>query len=270
MRQEIKKITPEYAKELLKKNSANRPLSMRNIDFLCREITDGKWMLSHQGICISKEGNLIDGQHRLHAVIKSGIPIEVMVVSEADSDLFKVVDVGKKRNSGDILAIEGFNYHKELPGLINKIIQWENHEQITRSGPKIPIEIDHLLEFARSNETSLYDAIKTVNRHSKNKVYNKAVGAFMVWMLSKIDDSLIGLMDQIISGISSDKHLIRLREELVDLKLRRLQIHPHELITKTLLSILCSIKQKNLKASEFKTSLAYEYRDQICKIYFTK
>lgn len=72
---EVKKVnvTPELAQRwLLQHNTHNRPLYEKVVDRYALDMKRGDWVLNHQGICFDDEGTLIDGQHRLHAVIRSG------------------------------------------------------------------------------------------------------------------------------------------------------------------------------------------------------
>lgn len=101
----IETITPELAKEYLKCNTSNRPLRKGVIDFLAREIKEGSWKTTHQGIAFDYYGRLIDGQHRLHAIASSGIPVEILVTRGVDPSSFQVLDCGVKRTDADRLNI---------------------------------------------------------------------------------------------------------------------------------------------------------------------
>ena len=53
------------------------------------------------------DGVLIDGQHRLAAVVDADVPVAMTVYTEVDDGTFDVLDTGKRRNAADVLAIEG-------------------------------------------------------------------------------------------------------------------------------------------------------------------
>ena len=73
MKTKQQKITPELAREILKGNSKNRKIRQQRVDYLADEMKNGRWQISHQGICIATDGRVLDGQHRLLAVIQSGV-----------------------------------------------------------------------------------------------------------------------------------------------------------------------------------------------------
>lgn len=100
-------ITPELAQEWLKKNTNNRRLKERSVDFLAEEIRNGSYELNGESICFSESGQLKDGQHRLAAIVKAGIPVKSVVVTGI-SDNSSVYDRGVKRSLSDTMKIEGW------------------------------------------------------------------------------------------------------------------------------------------------------------------
>ena len=66
-------ITPEMAREYLEKNSHNRRLSERSVRNLATAIKNGEWQVNGEAIKVDKEGNLLDGQHRLSAIEKRDV-----------------------------------------------------------------------------------------------------------------------------------------------------------------------------------------------------
>lgn len=110
---EIIKLTPEIARELLQKNSDNRPLSQSTVSKYTQAIKRGEWALNGEPIIIFSNGNIASGQHRCHAVINANMPIETLIVRNVDHKTFSSIDTGKSRNGADVLAIRGeVNYAK--------------------------------------------------------------------------------------------------------------------------------------------------------------
>lgn len=94
----IKLITPEIAAYILRGNTHNREINQRQVAIWAEAMRRGEWKLTHQGIAISSDGRLIDGQHRLLAIIKAGIALEMMVATDQDFDeVFKLIDKVYKR-----------------------------------------------------------------------------------------------------------------------------------------------------------------------------
>lgn len=100
----IETITPDTARLYLKFNNNNRPLRKAHIRSLAFDITNGDWQVTHQGIAFDTTGKLIDGQHRLHAIIEAGIPIQMPVTRGCSSSSFSILDRGANRSPSDILG----------------------------------------------------------------------------------------------------------------------------------------------------------------------
>lgn len=62
-------ITPELARVYLTRNTKNRSLRSNKVNKVKRDILAGNWALTHQGVAFNNKGELIDGQHRLNAVV---------------------------------------------------------------------------------------------------------------------------------------------------------------------------------------------------------
>lgn len=100
-------ITPEAAQRLLRENSHNRPLNSRRVRRLATIIREGRWRLNGDTLKVDKKSRLLDGQHRLHAVIQADRPIQTLLVTGLDPAVFDTIDQGKARTGGDIFHICG-------------------------------------------------------------------------------------------------------------------------------------------------------------------
>lgn len=103
-------ITPDLAlKWLGTTNTNNRKLSDKHAERLARDMTEGKWLLTHAGIAFDPNQTLIDGQHRLWAICLSGVSVEMFVWHNVDPQSMMAIDSGKARTIADILNIAGEN-----------------------------------------------------------------------------------------------------------------------------------------------------------------
>lgn len=100
MKAEVMTVTPEMAKEMLKGNSTNRQISKSTVNLYANDMKNGNWKLGGQGISISKTGRLLDGQHRLKAIIQTNILIVMLVCTDVD-DTNANFDNGRKRTITD-------------------------------------------------------------------------------------------------------------------------------------------------------------------------
>lgn len=99
-------ITPELAREYLAKNiDKNRPIRKAVVHSYAEQMKRGEWKITPQGISFDQKGRLIDGQHRLMAIIESGAKVPMYVTTGVPVDRMMMIDCGAKRTAADILSI---------------------------------------------------------------------------------------------------------------------------------------------------------------------
>jgi hypothetical protein len=99
-------VTPDMAREWLASNTKNRKGRPCVVDKYARDMVEWKWMLTHQGIAFDADGTLIDGQHRLLAICKANVPVQMMVTRGFEPHTMSMVDVGAGRRLSDIIRWE--------------------------------------------------------------------------------------------------------------------------------------------------------------------
>lgn len=107
MNANIELITPSVAQAYLMKNQKNRSINSGKVRQYAQAMKNGKWMLNGETIVFDEDGNLLNGQHRLSAVVMANVPVKMLVVRNAASDTFATFDTGRNRRIEDVLSIEG-------------------------------------------------------------------------------------------------------------------------------------------------------------------
>jgi hypothetical protein len=85
-------ITPATAKEMLTRNVSNRRIRKPAVRQMAAEMAAGRWLTTHQGIAFAPDGRLLDGQHRLLAVIAANVSVTMPVTRGVHPDAFSVMD----------------------------------------------------------------------------------------------------------------------------------------------------------------------------------
>lgn len=111
-------VTPHLAMELMKRNSLNRPLKKRTVALYTQEMKQEAWVFNGDSIRFSKTGRLLDGQHRLAAIIESNTTQIFNIQLGLDDDTFDKMDIGKGRNATDTLAMAGYKNPAALQAAI--------------------------------------------------------------------------------------------------------------------------------------------------------
>lgn len=104
-RSEITVITPAVALKWMATTERNRSLSEPTVTGYAADMTAGAWRITHQGIGFDVDGHLIDGQHRLSAVIKANVPVAMLVTHNLPRDAQEVIDAPRLRSVSDQLAL---------------------------------------------------------------------------------------------------------------------------------------------------------------------
>lgn len=100
-------VTPEMAARYLERNTRNRRIRTRVVDNYARDMRAGRWFAAVEVISFDPEGNLLNGQHTLSAVVTSGVPVSVIVVRNQDPRAQDVMDTGSARKMSDQLYLRG-------------------------------------------------------------------------------------------------------------------------------------------------------------------
>lgn len=103
MKTELTLITPEFAAELLSRRAKmNRRLRKTIVDDFVTLMKLGEFKTSHQGVATDTNGDLIDGQHRMAAVVEFGKPVAMLLTTGVDPNLFSIIDRGTNRTISEI------------------------------------------------------------------------------------------------------------------------------------------------------------------------
>jgi hypothetical protein len=110
----VEKVTPDTALMWLAKMPKNRNIRAGDVARYARDMATGKWGMAGDTVKFDKKGNLIDGQHRLQAIIRADTTIELVVVRGLETEVIDVLDTGIKRTIGDALSLAGYSNSTNL------------------------------------------------------------------------------------------------------------------------------------------------------------
>ena len=99
------KVTPEMAQAWLDNQLQNRTKSATTVSQYATAMFDGVWLADESlPLRFNEDGRLVDGQHRLLAVIEHGLPVDFFVVENNDKVLDAVHNT-KARTLADRLVM---------------------------------------------------------------------------------------------------------------------------------------------------------------------
>jgi len=100
-------VTPELARVWLNQNTSNRPIRRPIWKSYARDMENGSWALTAEPIKFSAAGQLLDGQHRLHAVVHANVTVTMFVAYDVPDEAQSSMDSGAKRTAADALGLRG-------------------------------------------------------------------------------------------------------------------------------------------------------------------
>ena len=118
----VETITPDMAAFLLRHNTKNRNLRRGHVDRIAQDIVQGRWVENGATIVIGADGVLIDGQHRLAAVVKAGVPIVSVVVRGVSAAAMPTVDSNIARSAADVAQLTGITNSNAVVGAARLLI----------------------------------------------------------------------------------------------------------------------------------------------------
>mgnify|MGYP001086833999 CR=1 FL=1 len=159
---ESKIVTPEQAKTiLLRSNYDNRKIRKSVVSKYAKSMRDGDWKMSPEPIAFSKSGRLINGQHRLTAVVESGVPCSFFFAYGFEEDVFDVLDRGAGRSISDALGIN--RKLAQAATLLAKLkadstIKSVTDADVRRASELIELGFDEMTSLAKSNAKTFSSA----------------------------------------------------------------------------------------------------------------
>jgi hypothetical protein len=85
-------ISPAMAREWLDRMPLQRPLRKTQLAQLRRIIETGRWKVFPEGISLSPEGYVLDGQTRLGLIVETGKTLPLRVTFNVDKDLYPEIN----------------------------------------------------------------------------------------------------------------------------------------------------------------------------------
>lgn len=188
LKAEVVVITPALAETLLEKNPNNRSLNKRSVERLTKAIKNREWVLNGEPIILDEEDNLIDGQHRLRAVIAAGESIHALVVRGVRSKAFDTIDIGRPRSMADILSIKNEGNPTKLAAAVRLLYCWEKAIELKVDMDWIDTPSYKTLERVLEANHGLSQSVVWPGRARQlNKILPSAPIGTLHYLFSKVD-----------------------------------------------------------------------------------
>lgn len=225
MRIELEKITPSRAVMFLEKNfETNRKISESNVLKLATSMVNDDWKQNiGDTIKISKDGRLIDGQHRMTAVIKSNKTVSMYIAYDVDNDSHLYIDTNKSRTNGDILQIGGVKNATKVSVAIRIYLGLIAGNGSQSGETKVVKTISANVLFEEYQKRPEFYDIQILRATKLYGEFNMIpsctfIAAFLIYVMdfSKHKNRLDGFCTEFFKGETHNKSILSARKKLID------------------------------------------------------
>jgi len=254
-----RKITKEEAEEILSRNGINRVFSVKAIDALAFQMRKGLFVYNGEAIIISDDNQLLDGQHRLMACVKSGVTIDVELVTGVPKVAMNTIDTGRARTAGDILSMNNIKHSRHTASIIRVYsIEFEKKNR-TKISP------NEILRFHNEYENEI-TAVVNFSMHLLNtgtKIITTSQLGGMLLLFSRQDfKSAVDFFRELISDVSlrDSNSAKKLRQKLINDKLSTKRIEQRAIVNYIIKSFNYYRENKSITVLKIGSSDIIEFK----------
>lgn len=217
------KITPDVASYILNTcNTTNRPIRRNELSKLERYLKSDQWKFVSDAISFADDGTLTNGQHRLTACVKTGVPIDVLVAFGVERS--SAIDTGAKRSFSDNLKIcdncdERIKYDDELHRIFMTAYQYRNgYQQVVTLTPDDLTELmnKYAEDLVNCKNNGLFAKINTKGCNS-TVIKSALFLAYMNGVSMNILLRIVAILKTGVAESNKDTPIIGLRDKLFPL-----------------------------------------------------
>ena len=217
-------VTPEMAERYLKTNyTNNRNVRMDWVNTLADIINNGNWQISHQGIAFDSNGVLLDGQHRLLAIVKAKKAVTMQVTRGLSKNTFKSIDAGIGRRNGDHFKFAGVPNATAVAAIICRYLKAKDTKVVSLSLAGNKSDVSVAIDTYYQDEGYWQDVCRFASKiHARNpRLMNKTDIGFLVAhlerMLGYTSEHVRSFVEQIYGENTQFEMMRSLREQLYKL-----------------------------------------------------
>lgn len=182
---EIVEVTPADAREILDRNTRNRALREEYVRKLAGAMERGEWMVNGEPIQIAEGGELLNGQHRLSAILASGVTVPMLVVRGLPPNTQRTMDGGTRRNLSDVLALHGQSDTTNLGAMLGMLHRYRNGDRLDGSGRTAPTATEALVLLEK--EPSIKEYLPLGRKVSRVTHMRVSVSALLAYLFDEVD-----------------------------------------------------------------------------------
>lgn len=192
------------AKKMLEGNTDNRKLRKTRVSQYADAMKRGLWDIQNDAITISKSGKLLNGQHRLSAIIEADTACQCLVLRGVDESTYTVIDAGLSRTINDALGAAGQRTNAtHLSPIVKTLVAMDAGLNIYDTNAMALVQRQDILDYCGAN-TEILEWTLGVARKADKAVggIRHAWGVFAILAASKHGQEKVQeFVDAVVDGV---------------------------------------------------------------------
>lgn len=139
-------ITPDMAAAMLATSAGNRHIREEQVAAYARDMLSGRWFMTGDTIGFNADGRLVDGHHRLEAVVASGVSLHTFAVYGIGDEAHGAIDTGIKRTQADEFGYRGEVNKHLLAAIVSNVWRYDLPGGPVTSSVPTRAELHYVLE----------------------------------------------------------------------------------------------------------------------------
>lgn len=212
-------MTPEVAAMWVATSKARQRTRREQVsDAYARDMAENRWKFNGETIVKDRLGNLLQGQHRLEAVEKSGQPVLLLLVEGVEPDVMDTFDTGLPRYYYDMLKVAGYGNVMATASITRAMWQWDRgrYMMVVAGGAERPSRTE-LDAYLKKHEDEIQAAASYGDRLRGTVPLPVSVLGTATIILNRIDVSIAGeFFNSLAYGaeLEEDNPILVLRNQL--------------------------------------------------------
>jgi hypothetical protein len=182
-------ITPEVAAEMLKSNTNNyRTVSEAVIQRYIKDLESGLWTHTTASIAFTSSGVLVDGQHRLHAIVRSGESVWMFVLRNLPEEFTDDPnqDKGKMRTVSKYLEKTGIKHSTTVAGALRAIYRIAINTSVEQRG-QTSLTDAQVVKMSDFMPDMFFECVHHACNSIAKKIYSPSMTAAFLYLCARHD-----------------------------------------------------------------------------------
>lgn len=182
-------VGPDLAAAWLEKNDSNRNEAKGNKAKITRSMELADFRFLGDPVRFDVDNILLDGQHRLKAIVETGVEIPLLIIRGFKSEAQLYMDQGKTRQAGDQVKLAGVTLHSgnNWAAIARLIIRWDAGDVL---GNLLVPGTAEIVAFCEEHKDQMTRAVAAAGAQYRRVGGRKPVAGATFYFAELIDEQL--------------------------------------------------------------------------------